>query len=154
MKSNKEYIGEIYEKKNEILHSGEKNGFYNVEFRKTKNNSLKMIATFIITIGLTIGVGYAGITTYQDIWKEPKKYIFSSTQKLTEEEKNSCLSAEEANKIGTEYLRQVGLEDENITTQNLEKEFLSDENEWWMASKKASVTIDGKTRRIKITIST
>ena len=154
MKSNKEYIGEIYEKKNEILHSGEKNGFYNVEFRKTKNNSLKMVATFIITIGLTIGVGYAGITTYQNIWKETKKYIFSSAQELTEEEKKQCLSAEEANKIGTEYLRQVGLEDENITTQNLEKEFLSDENEWWMASKKASVTIDGKTRRIKITIST
>lgn len=154
MKSNKEYIGEIYEKKNEILHSGEKNGFYNVEFRKTKNNSLKMVATFIITIGLTIGVGYAGITTYQNIWKEPKKYTFNNTQELTEEEKKQCLSAEEANKIGTEYLRKVGLENENITTQNLEKEFLSDENEWWMASKKASVTIDGKTRRIKITIST
>ena len=154
MKSNKEYLREIYEKKDEILHSNKRSEFYKIEFKKNKNNTLKMVATFIITIGLTIGVGYAGITTYQNIWKEPKKYIFSSAQELTEEEKKQCLSAEEANKIGTEYLRQVGLEDENITTQNLEKEFLSDENEWWMASKKASVTIDGKTRRIKITIST
>ena len=154
MKSNKEYLREIYGKKDEILHSNKRSEFYKIEFKKNKNNTLKMVATFIITIGLTIGVGYAGITTYQNIWKEPKKYIFSSAQELTEEEKNSCLSAEEANKIGTEYLRKVGLEDENITTQNLEKEFLSDENEWWMASKKASVTIDGITRRIKIIIST
>ena len=154
MKSNKEYLREIYEKKNEILHSNKRSEFYKIELKKNKNNTLKMVATFIITIGLTIGVGYAGITTYQNIWKEPKKYTIDSPQELTEEEKNNCLSAEEANKIGTEYLRQVGLEDENITTQNLEKEFLSDENEWWMASNKASVTIDGITRRIKIIIST
>ena len=69
MKSNKEYLREIYEKKDEILHSNKRSEFYKIEFKKNKNNTLKMVATFIITIGLTIGVGYAGITTYQNIWK-------------------------------------------------------------------------------------
>ena len=152
MKSNKEYLEEIYAKKIEAINSKEKDEFYNIKFKKPKRSPLKIAATFLLALSLTVGVGYCGAVTYQNIWKEPKKYTIN--EEVSDEEKEQCISAEEANKIGTEYLRQVGLEDENITTQNLEKEFLSDENEWWMASKKASVTIDGKTRRIKITIST
>lgn len=150
MKSNKEYLEEIYKRKNEILNSKEKNEFFNIRFKKIKKSPLKIAATFIISLGVTIGVCYCGTIAYQNIWKEPKKYEFNVNQELTEEEKKECLTEEEANKIGTEYLKEVGLEDETILTKILEKEFLSDKNEWWMASEKASMAIDAKTRRTKI----
>ena len=150
MKSNKEYLEGIYKRKNEILNAKEKNEFFNIRYKKIKKSPLKIAATFVISLGVTIGVCYCGTIAYQNIWKEPKKYEFNVNQELTEEEKKECLTEEEANKIGTEYLKKVGLEDETILTKKLEKEFLSDKNEWWMASEKASMTIDAKTRRIKI----
>ena len=149
MKSNNEYLKEIYEKKSELISSKEKDEFYNIRFKKMKKSPLKIAAMFVITLGLTIGVGYCGTVAYQKIWKEPKKYTFSVNEKITEDEKEKCISAEEANKKGNEYLKQVGLEGETIINQNLEKEFLSDKNEWWMASKIATITIDAESRRLK-----
>ena len=150
MKSNKEYLEGIYKRKNEILNAKEKNEFFNIRYKKIKKSPLKIAATFVISLGVTIGVCYCGTIAYQNIWKEPKKYEFNVNQELTEEEKKECLTEEEANKIGTEYLKKVGLEDETILTKKLEKEFLSDKNEWGMSSKIATMTIDAKTRRIKI----
>ena len=147
MKSNKEYLEEIYEKKIEAMNSKEKDEFYNIRFKKPKKSPLKIAATFLIALSLMVGVGYCGAVTYQNIWKEPKKYTIND--EVSDEEKEKCISAEEAKELGDKYLKQVGLEDDEILNQNLNKEFLSDENEWSMSSQKATIRIDAKTGELK-----
>lgn len=150
MKSNKEYLEEIYLRKEEVANTKKKDEFYNITFKDSKYKVLKIAATFVMVLGVTFGTIYAGKEAYQNIWQDPKKYSYSVSQDLSDEEKQECISEEEANELGNKYLKQVGLEDEEIINQNLSKEFLSDKNEWGMSSKIATMTIDAKTGDLKI----
>ena len=150
MKSNKEYLEEIYLRKEEVANTKKKDEFYNITFKTSKYKVLKIAATFVMVLGVTFGTIYAGKEAYQNIWQDPKKYSYSVSQDLSDEEKQECISEEEANELGNKYLKQVGLEDEEILNQNLSKEFLSDKNEWGMSSKIATMTIDAKTGDLKI----
>ena len=117
------------------------------ELKKPKRNLAKLVATFILTIGTTAGLVYAGSAVYEKIWKEPTSYQI--TQGITEEEKAQCISEQEAEKIGNEYLKKVGFSDETIQNIVLEKDWKEQENKWYMNSQKASFVIDGKTGDIK-----
>lgn len=117
------------------------------ELKKPKRNLAKLVATFILTIGTTAGLVYAGSAVYEKIWKEPTSYQI--TQGITEEEKAQCISEQEAEKIGNEYLKKVGFSDETIQNIVLEKDWKEQENNWYMNSQKASFVIDGKTGDIK-----
>ena len=117
------------------------------ELKKPKRNLAKLVATFILTIGTTAGLVYAGSAVYEKIWKEPTSYQI--TQGITEEEKAQCISEQEAEKIGNEYLKKVGFSDETIQNITLEKDWKEQENNWYMNSQKASFVIDGKTGNIK-----
>ena len=150
MKSNKEYLEEIYLRKEEVANTKKKDEFYNITFKDSKYKVLKIAATFVMVLGVTFGTIYAGKEAYQNIWQDPKKYSYSISQEVSDEEKQECISEEEANELGNKYLKQVGLEDEKILNQNLSKEFLSDKNEWGMSSKIATMTIDAKTGDLKI----
>ena len=150
MKPNKEYLEEIYLRKEEVSNTKKKDEFYNTTFKTSKYKVLKIAATFVMVLGVTFGTIYAGKEAYQNIWQDPKKYSYSVSQDLSDEEKQECISEEEANELGNKYLKQVGLEDEEIINQNLSKEFLSDKNEWGMSSKIATMTIDAKTGDLKI----
>lgn len=57
MKSNIQYLEEIYQKRREVEERKLKNNFYNTKFTISKFMPLKMVATFILTIGVTIGIG-------------------------------------------------------------------------------------------------
>lgn len=149
MKSNKEYLEEIYLRKEEVANTKKKDEFYNTTFKTSKYKVLKIAATFVMVLGVTFGTIYAGKEAYQNIWQDPKKYSYSISQEVSDEEKQECISEEEANELGNKYLKQVGLEDEKILNQNLSKEFLSDKNEWGMSSKIATMTIDEKTGDLK-----
>lgn len=117
------------------------------ELKKPKRNLSKLVATFVLTIGTTAGLVYAGNAVYEKIWKEPTSYQI--TQGITEEEKAQCISEQEAGKIGNEYLKKVGFSDETIQNIVLEKDWKEQENNWYMNSQKASFVIDGKTGNIK-----
>ena len=117
------------------------------ELKKPKRNLSKLVATFVLTIGTTAGLVYAGNAVYEKIWKEPTSYQI--TQGITEEEKAQCISEQEAEKIGNEYLKKVGFSDETIQNITLEKDWKEQENNWYMNSQKASFVIDGKTGNIK-----
>ena len=117
------------------------------ELKRPKRNLSKLVATFILTIGTTAGLVYAGSAVYEKIWKEPTSYQI--TQGITEEEKAQCISEQEAEKIGNEYLKKVGFSDETIQNITLEKDWKEQENNWYMNSQKASFVIDGKTGNIK-----
>lgn len=109
---------------------------------KSKNGILKMVATFILAIGITTGLVYGGSVVYDKIWKEPESYKMNMN--LSEEEKAKCISEEEAEEIGNSYLNKIGLNDETIQNLGLTKEFFSDENVWVMGSQKATLTIDAE----------
>lgn len=147
MMDNKEYLEEIYAKQREVTTSKKKDKFYKMRFKKVKTNPIKMVATFVLALGVTVGIGYAGVITYQNIWQEPETYRLS--QKVTDEDKKESISEEEAEKLGNKYLEKVGLDDELIQNLQLTKEFLSDKNEWDMSSQKATIRIDGKTGDLK-----
>ena len=118
-----------------------------IKMNKPKRNLSKMVATFVLALGVTSGLVYATGTVIDKIWKEPKKYVIN--QEITEEEKNKCITEEKAEEIGNTYLKQIGFDNEIITLLNLTKTFIETDNIWRMHSKKVSITIDGISGEIK-----
>ena len=112
-----------------------------------KRNLLKLIATFVLTIGMTFGLVYAGNVVYEKIWKEPEAYKIS--QEITEEEKAQCISETEAEEIAKAYLKKIGYTDESIESIGLYKESLSQENVWSMGSELGTIRIDANTGKLK-----
>lgn len=155
MKCDKEYLEDVYKRHKEVIASKPKDEFYGIKFKEKKWKPLKMVATFILTIGITIGIVYATNINMRNenkeskIWKEPKVYNFDEIHEITEEEKARCISEEEARKLAHEALKKIGLEGETIQNIKLEKGFFSNENEWQLASNKATITLDGETGNLK-----
>ena len=112
-----------------------------------RRNLLKMVAAFVLTIGMTFGLVYAGNVVYEKIWKEPEAYKIS--QEITEEEKAQCISETEAEEIAKAYLRKIGYTDESIGSIGLYKESLSQENIWSMGSELGTIRIDANTGKLK-----
>lgn len=114
-------------------------------------NFSKMVATFVLTIGVGSGLVYASSKVYdvvvEQIWKEPQSYTL--THELSDEEKQKCISEEKAEEIANAYLKKIGLTDENVEGLELIKEFFEVENVWVMHSEKASIRLDAENGRIK-----
>ena len=72
MKSNKEYLEEIYLRKKEVSNTKKKDEFYNITFKTSKYKVLKIAATFVMVLGVTFGTIYAGKEAYQNIWHRRK----------------------------------------------------------------------------------
>lgn len=124
-----------------------------MELKKTKNNISKMVSTFLLVICITGGIVYAAGTTIEKIWKEPETYKVND--KISQEEKEECISKEKAKEIGNLYLKEIGFENETIQNLELKKNFWEKENIWNMSSDKVILNIDGITGKIKsIQIST
>ena len=121
--------------------------FEEEEHTMPKRNLLKMVATFVLTIGMTFGLVYAGNVVYEKIWKEPEAYKIS--QEITEEEKAQCISETEAEEIAKAYLKKIGYTDESIESIGLYKESLSQENVWSMGSELGTIRIDANTGKLK-----
>ena len=110
-------------------------------------NFVKVAITGCLTIVLTTGIVFAAKEVYKNIWKEPKTYNLQ--QGVTEEEKKNCISEEEAEKIGNDYLKKIGFDDQNIINLKLQKELRSNDNIWSLSSEKVLIDIEAKTGRIK-----
>lgn len=155
MKTDKEYIEEIYEKHKEVVTVKIKNEFYQMKFEEKKYNPLKMVAIFVLTIGITVGIAYATNSNIKNssqenkIWKEPKEYQLNNQTQLTEEEIAKCISEQEARKYTNEALRKIGLEEDEVLEIRLEKDFLSNENEWYIGTNKATITLDAQKGELK-----
>lgn len=93
--------------------------------KKIKQYSLvKVLTTACASLLLTTGMVYAGTTIIEKIWKQPEKivgfYSEENTDKITEEEKASVMTEEEARKKVKEILKKFGHEGEKIKTLQLE----------------------------------
>lgn len=119
--------------------------FQEEEFSMKKNKILKMVATFIISIGITMGVVYAGTIVYEKIWKEPQR-VDLSNHEITQEIVEKNITEEEAKEIAKGKLTEIGLMNEEIIGTDHYKEegtekimYRFDTNNKWM------ITINGTT---------
>lgn len=108
--------------------------FEKEEIKTPKKNILKMVASFILTIGITSGLVYAtGTVVYENIWREPKSYKI--TMEVSEEDKKKCISEEEAERIAYSYLEKTGFTEDEINSFGLSNDFWEDEKIWRLYSK-------------------
>lgn len=155
MKNNMQYIKEIYQKKNKIENQKNHHDFYNKTFKTNKLIPIKMVATFILTIGITVGIGYASVITYQKIWKEPQEYrvnikskegyyIVEKTQEDIEEELKNCISKEQAIQKAQEVLKRFNM-DEKADIANILIDSTGADKTWNIYAGAASITVDAQT---------
>lgn len=118
-----------------------------MKLKTPKKSILKMVATFLLATCITGELAYATGTAIEKIWKEPE--VYKINDEIAQEEKEKCISEEEAENIGNSYLKKIGFEDEKIQNLELKKDFFEKENIWIMSSDKITLNIDGKTGEIK-----
>ena len=148
MMFDKEYLNEIYEKYKEQKISKKKEEFYNIKFKNGTQNILKLVATFILTIGISVGLVYATTQNYTKIWREPQKYTLNA--EISEEEIKDCISQDEAIKIGNEILQKFGYSDLKIKNSFISKNFIDNKSEWLIyTDTPVSIIIDGNTGKFK-----
>ncbi len=120
-------------------------------FKKENSNNpkekiLKIVASFILAIGITGGLAFAAPATIEKIWKEPKTYGLKEAynHNIPEEEKAKCISEEEATNFAKEYLNKMGFDGENIANSNLYRDYNESENIWSFTCDFASIRIDAE----------
>lgn len=159
MKNNMQYIEEIYQKKKEAEKKNKRNYFYNKSFKINKLVPIKMVATFVLTIGITVGIGYASVMTYQKIWKEPQEYkiniksgegyyIVEKTQEEIDEELKNCISKEQAIQKGQEVLEKFNINEE-ADIANISIDSTGTDKTWYIYAGFASISIDAETGEFK-----
>lgn len=113
-----------------------------------KKNILKFVATFIISISITSGIVFGGISAYEKIWKEPQEYKFQKD--ITQKDHENCISEEEAKNIGISYLTQIGyINNDNMNSIKLTQEKTTETIIWDLNVGSLSMTIDGLTGKIR-----
>ena len=122
---------------------------------------IKMVAAFVLTIGVTIGVAYAGYNVYEKIVKEPKKYssynemLQDVTEKhgekeVTDEDKENIIDINEAKNTAKEMLNKMGYENEEFVEEDLKKNYVAGQDIVYLFStdktpnKGIDVAIDAK----------
>ncbi len=100
-----------------------------------KNKIGKMVATFLFTTGLTIGVVFAGTMVYEKAFKEPKKYESyeeliqdvresQGSQEVTKEDEEKAVNMEEAMAEANKYLNKLGIENQEFVIKELKKNYI------------------------------
>lgn len=100
-----------------------------------RNKILKLVATFVITIGLTVGLAYASTTVYEKVFKEPKKYESyeeliqdvrdsQGSQEVTKEDEEKAVNMEEAMEEANKFLNKFGIESQEFVTKELKKNYI------------------------------
>lgn len=118
---------------------------------KKNSNILKMVATIIITIGITTGMTYAGTAIYNRIWKQPERtvgfYDENNNPISTKEEKETTITKEEAEEKAREILKKFGHDNEKIQVVELKSNPRAYELMWRIETQQKSyVWIDAKGR--------
>lgn len=124
---------------------------------KKNSNIPKMVATIIITIGITTGMTYAGTAIYNRIWKQPERtvgfYDENNNPISTKEEKETTITKEEAEEKARKILKKFGHDNEKIQVVELKSNPRAYELMWRIETQQKSyIWIDAKGRN-KIIIS-
>ena len=118
---NKSFNDKIYEKY-EYYKNVKNDSFFNKHHYKQKNNIvfLNNFIIFLMTVLLTTGVVYATSYCINNIWKEPKEYVYEEEKKVKEEDLENSITEEEAKNIGLKVLEKM-----NINIGNIENCYLN-----------------------------
>ena len=85
---------------------------------------IKIVTTACASLLITAGIVYASTTVIEKIWKQPEKvvgfYGDENANKITEEEKASAMSEQEAREKAKELIKKFGHEGEKIISAELE----------------------------------
>ncbi len=118
--------------------------------KKTKHYSLAKIAiTACASLISTAGMVYAGTAIVNKIWKQPEKvvgfYSDENTNQITDEEKASAMSEQEAREKAKELLKKFGHEGEKIKSIELENNADSYRLLWCIeTSKNTTILFDAR----------
>lgn len=117
-----------------------------------KSKILKMVATFILAIGITAGVVFAGGIVYEKVFKKPEKIgNYIEELKVNQEDLNSIISETEAIKNAKEQAERFGI---TINENEIEKIELIKEPNYdsitynILTNEKNGINIDAKTGKI------
>lgn len=151
MKSNEEYLKELFNKYDEIKETKGKSDFYKNRISKQlPNKLLKTVAVSFLCLVSTVGIVYAGIQTYNKIWKEPDTYKFSEERKITEEDISKSLTEEEAVAKAKKITEDLGKTFGNVTRAELIKNVSANRMDWYIGTdNQISITIQSETGKLK-----
>ncbi len=119
--------------------------FQKEENKMKKNKVTKMVAIFVASIGITMGVAYAGTKIYENIWKEPKRVQLTPETEVTQEMIEKSVSEEEAKEIAQNKLKELGLEEEIVGTDHYKESGTEEVYYRFLTTNQWSITIEGKT---------
>lgn len=150
MLTDKAFRDKVWEKYKYYSKNQNKEKFFNGNLYKREKNFLdiaKLVATFLIVSSLSVGIVYAGIITYQNVWKKPKEYTFEEAHNVTEEDIDKSITKEEAINIAKDLARKYNKNFGNVTKYELNKD--ADDISWIIVTDtKFSVDIDGNTGKL------
>lgn len=109
--------------------------FEKEETRMIKNRIGKMVATFMLAIGLTASVVFAGTMVYEKVFKEPKKYETyeeliqdiresQGSQEMTKEDEEKAVNMDEAVIEANKFLNKLGMNNQEFVTKELKKNYI------------------------------
>ena len=109
--------------------------FEKEETRMIKNRIGKMVATFMLAIGLTASVVFAGTMVYEKVFKEPKKYETyedliqdiresQGSQEMTKEDEEKAVNMDEAVIEANKFLNKFGMNNQEFVTKELKKNYI------------------------------
>lgn len=115
-------------------------------------NILRLVATFVVTIGLSVGMVYAGGVIYEKVFKTPQKIEnYIDELKVDEEDLKNIISEEKAINIAKEEIKKYGLElnKEDILETKIQKSPNYDEITYIIETNNLQVSINAITGKFK-----
>ena len=125
--------------------------FKKEDSKMTKSKILKMVATFVLTIGITTSLVYAGSKVYEKIFKEPEKIEnFIQELKVSEEDLKNIISKQDAIESAKKEIKRFGLEvkEEDITKVEIVKAPNYDQITYLIETSKLQINVDAKTSKL------
>lgn len=134
--------------------------YLNQKAEKNNIKIMKFVATFFISIGITAGVVYAGVITYQKVWKLPEKYDTleqmieenrNTSTEITKEDINNIIEKQEAEKKAKSVMDKFGFAKKDIYSIELKKNYIESSDLIYLvktekqAEKGIDIWIDAKT---------
>ena len=113
---------------------------------------LKFVATFVLSIGLTVSIVYAGGVIYEKVFKEPEKIEnYIEELKVTQEDLNSIITEQEAINSAKQEIKKYELEikDNEIIKTEIQKAPNYDEITYMIETSNLKVFIDADTGNLR-----
>lgn len=152
MLTDKDFRDEVWKKYEFYSNNQNKEKFFKSNlYKKNKNiyDIAKMIATFLIVTTSSIGIVYAGIMSYNYIWKKPDIIDYQEEKQVTEQDKSGYITENQVKEKVAEILTKLVNEKDDIS--NIKFIKYPDENTSYcqvITNKKYEIQIDAKNGKL------